>query len=123
VGFVGVYDLNLMFTEGDIADRDAGQLYLEKVLGKDPAQLNAQSPIYNLDKLKAPVFLIHGEEDKRVPLLQAERLREQLDKRQHPYQWLVKENEGHGFYRPENNVERWRMMLAFFDKYIGQNKP
>lgn len=123
VGFVGVYDLNLMFTEGDIADRDAGLVYLEKVLGKDATQLNAQSPIHNLDKLKAPVFLIHGEEDKRVPLLQAERLREQLDKRQHPYQWLVKENEGHGFYRPENNVERWRMMLAFFDKYIGQNKP
>lgn len=123
VGFVGVYDLNLMFTKGDIADRDAGQQYLEKVLGKDPAQLNAQSPIHNLDKLKAPVLLIHGEEDKRVPLIQAQRLREQLDKRQHPYQWLVKENEGHGFYKPENNVERWRLMLAFFDKYIGQNKP
>lgn len=122
VGFVGVYDLNLMFTKGDIADRDAGQLYLEKVLGKDPAQLNAQSPVHNLDKLKAPVFIIHGEEDKRVPLIQAERLREQLDKRQHPYQWLVKENEGHGFYKPENNVERWKLMLEFFDKHIGQNQ-
>lgn len=123
VSFVGVYDLNLMFKKGDVADSDVGQHYLEKVLGTDPAQLNAQSPIHNLDKLKAPVFLIHGEEDKRVPLIQAERLREQLDKRQHPYQWLVKANEAHGFYKPENNIERWRMMLAFFDQYIGKNKP
>lgn len=121
VGFVGVYDLNLMFEEGDIPKRQSGLDYLYKVLGNDKAQLNAQSPLYNLDKLKAPVFIIHGGIDERVPVIHAERLRAELIKRNHPFEWMLKEDEGHGFYRSENNVERWQRMLAFFDKYIGKH--
>jgi len=66
------------------------------------------------------VFIIHGKEDERVPVIHAERLREELTKRGHPFEWMLKEDEGHGFYLPENNVERWQRMLAFFEKYIGQ---
>jgi len=121
VGFVGVYDLNLMFEHGDIPKRQSGIDYLTKVLGTDKARLDAQSPLYNLDKLKAPVFIIHGGEDERVPVIHAERLREELTKRNHPFEWMLKEDEGHGFYRPENNVERWQRMLTFFDKYIGKH--
>jgi dipeptidyl aminopeptidase/acylaminoacyl peptidase len=119
VGFVGVYDLNLMYTDGDIPERQSGIRYLEKVIGKDKIQLDLHSPLKQLDKLKAPVFIIHGGEDQRVPIIHANRLKEELEKRGHPYQWLVKEKEGHGFFKPENNVERWQKMLAFFDKYIG----
>lgn len=119
VGFVGVYDLNLMFTDGDIQERESGVRYLEKVLGTDKTQLDMNSPLKQLDKLKAPVFIIHGGEDKRVPIIHAYKLKEELEKRNHPYEWMVKDKEGHGFYKPENNVERWQKMLTFFDKYIG----
>ncbi|MEE2002672.1 S9 family peptidase [Alkalimonas sp. MEB108] len=119
VGFVGLYDLNTMFEVGDIPQRQSGINYLELVLGRDKAQLDAQSPQMHLDKLKAPVFLIHGAEDRRTPLSHATGLRAELDKRNHPYEWLVKEREGHGFYNPENEVERWQRMLAFFERYIG----
>lgn len=119
VGFVGVFDLNLMYTDGDIPERASGIRYLEKVIGRDQTDLDAQSPIKQLDRLKAPVFIIHGGEDRRVPIIHANRLREELTKRNHPYEWLVKDKEGHGFFKPEHNVERWTKMLAFFDKYIG----
>lgn len=120
VGFVGVFDLNLMYTDGDIPERASGVRYLEKVIGRDQADLDAQSPLKQLDRLKASVFIIHGGEDKRVPIIHANRLREELTKRNHPHEWLVKEHEGHGFFKPEHNVERWEKMLAFFDKYIGK---
>ncbi len=122
VGFVGVFDLNLMYTDGDIPQRKSGINYLEMAIGRDKERLDAQSPIKHLDKLKAPVFIIHGKEDQRVPIIHAERLRAELEKRNHPFEWLVKEKEGHGFYKPENNVERWQKMLAFFDKYIGDGR-
>lgn len=122
VGFVGVFDLNLMFTDGDIPQRKAGINYLEMAIGRDKERLDAQSPIKHLDKLKAPVFIIHGKEDQRVPIIHADRLRAELEKRNHPFEWMVKEKEGHGFYKPENNVERWQKMLAFFDKYIGESR-
>ncbi|KKO44126.1 hypothetical protein VT06_17315 [Arsukibacterium sp. MJ3] len=119
VGFVGVFDLNLMLTEGDIPTRQSGREYLARVLPDTEDERNAQSPVHNLDKLKAPVFLIHGAEDIRVPLIQAERLRDALEERNHSWEWMVKEDEGHGFYKPEHNVERWQRMLRFFNRYIG----
>ncbi|WP_445428246.1 alpha/beta hydrolase family protein [Alishewanella sp. HL-SH05] len=122
VSFVGMSDLNLMYEHGDTTESKGGLNTLEMYIGRDKARLDAQSAIKNLDKLKAPIFIIHGTEDQRVPLIQAEVLRDELKKRNHPYEWLVKEKEGHGFYKPENNVERWQKMLAFFDKYIGDKQ-
>ncbi|RUO38285.1 S9 family peptidase [Aliidiomarina shirensis] len=121
VGFVGVFDLNLMLTEGDIPTRQSGRDYLARVLPETEEGRNAQSPLHNLDQLKAPVFLIHGAEDVRVPIIHAERLREALEARNHPLEWMVKEDEGHGFYKPEHNVERWERMLTFFNRYIGED--
>lgn len=118
IGFVGVYDLNMMFTEGDIPTRANGRAYLERVLPKGEAR-NAQSPIHNLAQLQAPVLLIHGGKDFRVPQIQAEKLRDALNERNHPLEWMDKPFEGHGFYNPDNNVERWELMLDFIARHIG----
>lgn len=116
IGFVGVYDLDMMFEKGDIKERKSGRNYLNRVLpvGSDR---EFQSPIKNVDKIKVPVFIIQGEEDRRVPKEHAFALRDALEARSHPYQWMMKSGEGHGFFKPENNVERWEAMLQFLDKY------
>lgn len=119
IGFVGVYDLDMMFTEGDIPTRERGRAYLNRVLPTEGEARNAQSPIHNLDRLKAPVLLIHGGQDQRVPQVQAEQLRAALEQRNHPLAWLDKRTEGHGFYNPDNNVERWQVMLDFIAQHIG----
>jgi acylaminoacyl-peptidase len=80
-----------------------------------------QNPILNTDKIKVPVFIIQGEEDVRVPKEHAFALRDALKARNHPVEWMMKSGEGHGFYKPENNIERWEAMLAFFDKHIGES--
>ncbi|PWW41741.1 acylaminoacyl-peptidase [Idiomarina loihiensis] len=118
VGFVGVYDLNLMFEQGDISEADAGQNYLSMVLPTDKEEREMQSPLHQLNKLKVPVFIIHGGKDVRVPIEHAHRLRKALDEKDHPYEWLVKEKEAHGFYKPENNIERWEKMLTFFNRHL-----
>lgn len=120
VGFVGVYDLQLMFEEGDISESSSGLNYLENVLPKTKAEREAQSPVHNVDKLKAPVFIIQGGQDVRVPEEHAFRLRDALKKRNHSVEWMYKKGEGHGFYKPEHNVERWEKMLTFFGKNIGK---
>ncbi|MEC9319684.1 MAG: prolyl oligopeptidase family serine peptidase, partial [Pseudomonadota bacterium] len=120
IGFVGVYDLNLMFQEGDISEAKAGVNYLSKVLPTDKAERESQSPVHQVDKLEVPVFIIQGGRDVRVPKEHAFRLRDALEKRNHTYEWLLKPGEGHGFYKPENNIERWNKMLVFLDKYINE---
>ncbi|GIU49601.1 MULTISPECIES: alpha/beta hydrolase family protein [Shewanella] len=121
IGYVGVYDLPMMFDEGDIKGATWGGAYLNTTLGTDSAELIAQSPSRNVDKLNAPVLIIHGEDDQRAHFEHALALKEALDKKGHPYEWLVKDKEGHGFYNEDNILEANKAILAFLDKYIGTN--
>ena len=119
IAYVGVYDLELMFKKGDIPTRDSGITFLKEAVGEDEADLRARSPLHNMHRLKAPIFIVHGGKDGRVDVEHANRLRDRLDELDKPYEWMLKENEGHGFYRPENRLELYQRMLAFLDKYIG----
>jgi len=116
IGFVGVYDLDMMLEKGDIPENQAGINYLNQVLPTG-GERDLQSPVKNVDKIKVPVFIIQGEEDERVPKEHAFALRAELEKRDMPYEWMMKSGEGHGFYKPENNIERWEAMIKFLDKH------
>ena len=119
IGYAGVYDLEMLYDEGDIKTIRWGDAYLDKTLGTDKVQLRAQSPVHHIDKLKAAVLIIHGEDDERAPIEHAEELRDALDETNHPYEWLVKDKEGHGFYKENNILEANKAILSFLDKYIG----
>jgi dipeptidyl aminopeptidase/acylaminoacyl peptidase len=121
IGYVGVYSLPMMFEEGDIPSTQSGINYLQQALGTDPTDLENRSPAYNVDKIKAALFLVHGGKDERVPIEQAEFLIKQLDKRNYPYELLVKDKEGHGFYKEEHRLELYQKMLLFLDKHIGSS--
>ena len=64
IGYVGVYDLRLMYTRGDIPQSTYGDNYLKMVLGEDEAVLWDRSPLAHVDRLKAKVMLIVGGEDR-----------------------------------------------------------
>ena len=64
-------------------------------------------------------MIIHGKDDQRVPFAHAEVLRDELDKRDIDYEWLVKAKEGHGFVNVDNREELYKKLLAFFDRNIG----
>ncbi|NUZ12359.1 S9 family peptidase [Pseudoalteromonas sp. McH1-7] len=116
VGVVGVYDLPLMFEEGDVAQRSSGVAYLERVLGTDEKQLKAFSPSYNADKLKVPVLIVHGGEDQRAPIEQAESIIDALKEAKVPHQYYLLEDEGHGFYKPEHRLKYYQKVLAFLEQ-------
>ncbi|WP_449424779.1 alpha/beta hydrolase family protein [Rhodanobacter lindaniclasticus] len=119
VGYAGVYDLAMMYKKGDIRDSKSGRSYLNTVIGKDDADLAANSPDKLADKISVPVLLIHGEDDKRVPFAQAKAMRAALDATHKPYEWLSKPNEGHGFYSTENNIEFYNRLQGFIAEHIG----
>ncbi len=118
IGVVGVYDLAMMFEEGDVAERSSGQSYLTQVLGTNKEEIIRFSPNKNIASLKAPVLIVHGGEDRRAPLEQAEALIEALKKAKHPYEYELLENEGHGFYKPEHRTLYYKRVLAFLDQHL-----
>jgi dipeptidyl aminopeptidase/acylaminoacyl peptidase len=119
VGMAGVYDLSLMFDEGDIQTVKSGVNYLKDVLGTDMEDLKRRSPVYNADKIHAAVLLLHGKDDRRAPLEHAKRMRAALEKAGNPPEWVTEWGEGHGFYDEKNREAAYQRILDFFAKHLG----
>ena len=119
IGFVGVYDMELMKREGNVPDRlRYGPAYLDRVLPATDEEMRAQSPAWNAGKLDLPIMLVHGREDRQADYGQALAMRDALDKANKSYDWVVKRGEGHGFFNPENRKEMYSLMLEFFDRHL-----
>lgn len=128
VGYVGVYDL-VWFREGDGSDfsmnrsshegRRNFERFMGSAVGKDAESLRPVSPVHHVDRIKADLFIVHGASDVRVPVGHAHRLRDALDEIGKDYEWMIKEEEGHGFYDVDNRVDLYTAMLEFFDRHIG----
>ena len=118
----GVYDLNLMFSSGDIPQFLGGQNFLKMVMGQDQNDLYDRSPIAHIDRLKAKVMLIVGGADTRVPAAQGEHLHDALTKKGIAHEWLYERNEGHGFYDESHTAEMYEKIVAFLGHEIGNDK-
>ncbi|MCO7223162.1 S9 family peptidase [Pleionea sp. CnH1-48] len=118
VGYVGVYSLNEMWESGDIPKSESGEKYLRKVIGEDEKELYQNSPASHVKKIKAKLFIAHGEDDIRVPMEQYEMLTEALDEAKIPYESMVRD-EGHGYVLEKNKFDLYKKMIQFFDKHIG----
>jgi dipeptidyl aminopeptidase/acylaminoacyl peptidase len=120
IGYVGVYDLRLMYSgASDAMQNIYGRDYLKRVLGTDETVLAQYSPIFQLNRLKAKVMLIVGGRDTRVPEVQGKNLHMALLERHVPHEWLYKPDEWHGFYDESNIAELFQKVDAFLDSTIG----
>jgi dipeptidyl aminopeptidase/acylaminoacyl peptidase len=82
-------------------------------LERDRALLERISPIRKVDRIEAPLFVIHGRNDPRVPLYETEQLVESLERRRHPVEMLVFDNEGHGLSKRPNRIEGYAAVVSF----------
>jgi len=89
------------------------------VLGDNPADLRARSPVARVQEIEAPVLLIHGKEDWRADYKQATRMRTALEKAGKRVEWMSLRGEGHGAYDDDTRLEVYQRMLAFLDKHMG----
>lgn len=117
-GYVGVYDLPMMFTAGDIQRSGSGETYLKEWLG-DPKTLAAVSPVNLAAQIKVPVFLAAGGEDERAPIRHTRRMEEALKKAGVPVESLYYPTEGHGFYTDPHRREYYSKLLAFLSRSLG----
>ncbi|MBL8311008.1 MAG: S9 family peptidase [Burkholderiales bacterium] len=78
------------------------------------------SPVNHADKIKGAVFLYAGQDDIRVPIDQIIRMDKALKAAGNPAKaFVIKEKEGHGFGKLENNVDLYTQVLKFLDEQIG----
>jgi dipeptidyl aminopeptidase/acylaminoacyl peptidase len=114
IGYAGVYDLGIVNDEEDGSKR--GRAWIDRELGA-PETYDAQSPARHADQVDVPVLLIHGRDDMIATYENYSRMKNALEKAGKPFESLVKNGEGHGFYNERNQVEVYERMAAFLKKY------
>lgn len=72
------------------------------------------SPVYHIDKIQKPLFVVQGANDPRVNINESDQVVESLRRRGLEVPYMVKYNEGHGFHHEENSIEFYKYMLGFF---------
>ena len=89
---------------------------------QDSVMLANYSPALHADKIKAPLFVVQGANDPRVNKAESDQMVAALKQRGVEVDYMVKENEGHGFHNEENRFEFYRAMEKFFDKHLKNDK-
>ena len=84
----------------------------------DSLMLAEVSPVFQADKIVAPLFVAQGANDPRVNKDESDQMVAALKARGIDVEYMVKENEGHGFRNEENRFDFYRAMIAFLDKHL-----
>jgi dipeptidyl aminopeptidase/acylaminoacyl peptidase len=88
----------------------------------DPAtqaeMLKSLSPIHKLDRIKTPLFVLHGANDTNVPLVEAEQIVADLKRRSIPVKYTLFPDEGHGWRKMPNRVRSTTEIVGFFVTHL-----
>ncbi len=86
---------------------------------KDIELFKKISPAFHADQIKKPLFIAQGANDPRVPKNESDQMVAALQKQGATVQYMVKDNEGHGFRNQENRMDFYRAVERFLAKYLG----
>jgi len=107
----------------DLTGRDSSSIrYWREVMGDrsdDKDLLISQSPAENLDKIKAAIMLVHGEDDMTVPIDQTEAMAKALKKAGKDDDIIILKNDDHNLSLAQSRAKLLRASEAFFKKHIG----
>jgi dipeptidyl aminopeptidase/acylaminoacyl peptidase len=87
-------------------------------LAEDREFLESISPVTNADRIEAPLFVLHGANDPRVPVGEAEQIAAEVESQGIPVELLVFEDEGHGIAKLDNQIEAYTQVVAFLDDHV-----
>jgi len=84
----------------------------------DSARLHRISPLFSADKIKVPLLVLQGANDPRVLKVESDEIVAAAKKNGVPVEYIVFEDEGHGFVKKENEIEGYTAVLGFLDRYL-----
>lgn len=118
VDIVGISDL-VTFLENTSAYRRAYREVEYGSLAEHRDFLESASPMGRVDEIRAPLFVIHGQNDPRVPVSEAYQLVASLERRGVPHELIVYPDEGHGLAKLANRLDAYPRAIAFLERYLA----
>lgn len=88
-------------------------------LEKEESFLKERSPIYKVDQIKSPLLIGQGKNDPRVKQAESDQIYDAMKKAGLPVQYVIYEDEGHGFQRPDNRLHFFAVTEKFLYEHLG----
>lgn len=85
---------------------------------QDSIRLKKISPLFHAEKVKNPIMVLQGANDPRVLQVESDEIVAAVKANDVPVEYMVFEDEGHGFIKKENEIKGYKQILAFLDKYL-----
>lgn len=98
--------------------KDALYLELGDPNSADSVRLKAISPLFHTDKVTKPLIVLQGSKDPRVLQVESDEIVAGVKKNGVPVEYVLFEDEGHGFVKKENQIEAYSRVLQFLDVYL-----
>ena len=78
----------------------------------------AGAPIHKIERVRAPVLVLHGANDTNVPVVEADQVVDNLKKRSVPVEYVLCADEGHGFRKTSNRILGNVATVEWFEKHL-----
>ena len=88
----------------------------------DSVRLRQISPLFHTDKVTKPLIVLQGSQDPRVLQVESDEIVAGVKKNGVPVEYVLFEDEGHGFVKKENQITAYGKVLEFLDEYLKQEK-
>lgn len=102
--------------------KDALYLEMGDPNTQDSVRLYEISPLFHADKIKSPVMVLQGATDPRVLQVESDEMVEEMKKNNVPVEYVLFEDEGHGFRKKENKIEGYGKIIKFLDAHLKQKE-
>ncbi|WP_298758664.1 prolyl oligopeptidase family serine peptidase [uncultured Psychroserpens sp.] len=88
----------------------------------DSVRLKRISPLFHTDKVTKPLIVLQGAQDPRVLQVESDEIVAGVRKNNVPVEYVLFEDEGHGFVKKENQIESYSRILKFLDTHLKKEK-
>ncbi|QLG47276.1 S9 family peptidase [Costertonia aggregata] len=96
------------------------EIWYDEDIAEEKAIMEEVSPVYQIDKIKKPLFVVQGANDPRVNIDESDQIVSALRTKGFDVPYMVKYDEGHGFGKEENRIELYKAMMGFYAKHLGK---
>lgn len=95
------------------------EIWYDEDVPEEKKIMEEVSPVFQIDKIKKPLFVVQGANDPRVNIDESDQIVSALRAKGFDVPYMVKYDEGHGFAKEENSIALYKSMMGFYAKYLG----
>ncbi|HEX9601222.1 MAG TPA: prolyl oligopeptidase family serine peptidase, partial [Mariniflexile sp.] len=94
------------------------EIWYDSDIPEEKVIMEEVSPVFHVDKIKKPLFVVQGANDPRVNIDESDQIVSSLREKGFDVPYMVRYDEGHGFAKEENSIALYKTMMGFFAKHL-----